>query len=115
MDEKRGTRYPVFGFVTGGTGAFNDGIPPQPYETFAYDLALHQAGIENFNVIPYTSVMPPEMRGNLVSITPEMNDKFPYLPFRPDLKDQFHHGAILEVIIAGHMQMFRTAEVVCHH
>ena len=102
MDEKRGPLYPVFGFVTGGTGAFNDGIPPQPYETFAYDLALHQAGIENFNVIPYTSVMPPEMRGNLVSITPEMNDKFPYLPFRPDLKDQFHHGAILEVIIAGH-------------
>ena len=68
MDEIRGTRYPIFGFVTGGTGAFNDGIPPQSYETFAYDLALHQAGIENFNVIPYTSVLPPEMRGNLVTI-----------------------------------------------
>ena len=101
MDEKRGTRYPIFGFVTGGTGAFNDGIPPQPYETFAYDLALHQAGIENFNVIPYTSVLPPEMRGNLVSITEETNTKFPYLPYRPDVRKQFHHGAVLEVIIAG--------------
>lgn len=71
MDEMKGTRYPIFGFVTGGTGAFNDGIPPQPYET--YNLALHEAGIENFNLIPYTSVMPLEIRGNLVTITPEMN------------------------------------------
>lgn len=71
MDEMKRTRYPIFGFVTGGTGAFNDGIPPQLYET--YNLALHEAGIENFNLIPYTSVMPLEIRGNLVTITPEMN------------------------------------------
>lgn len=102
MDEIRGTRYPVFGFVTGGTGAFNDGIPPQPYETFAYDLALREAAIENFNVIPYTSVLPPEIRGNLVTVTPDINKKFPYLPYRPDVTKQFHHGAVLEVIIAGH-------------
>ena len=101
MDEMRGTRYPIFGFVTGGTGFYNDGIPPQPYETVAYDLALYQAGIENFNVIPYTSVMPPEIRGQLVTITEEMNDKFKYLPYRPDVKDKFHHGAVLEVIMAG--------------
>ena len=97
----RGTRFPIFGFVTGGAGFFNDGIPPQPYETFAYDLALQEAAIENFNVVPYTSVMPPEMRGNLVTVTDEMNKKFGYLPYRPDIKDQFKHGAVLEVIMAG--------------
>lgn len=101
MTEERGTRYPTFGFITGGTGAFNDGIPPQPYETFAYDSALHMARIENFNVIPYTSVLPPEMRNNLVTITPEMNEKYPDTPYRPDLPEQFKHGAVLEVIIAG--------------
>lgn len=100
MDEQRGTRYPTFGFITGGTGAFNDGIPPQPYETFAYDLALQQGKIEDFNVVPYTSVLPPECRGNLVTITPEMNQKFPDVAYRPDLPKQFKHGAVLEVIIA---------------
>lgn len=101
MDEIRGTRYPTLGFVTGGTGVFNDGIPPQPFETFAYDLALQQAGIEDFNVIPYTSVLPPEIRGNLFTITQDYGNKYKYLPYRPDLKNQFHHGAVLEVIIAG--------------
>ena len=101
MDEQRGTRYPTFGFITGGTGAFNDGIPPQPYETFAYDSALRMARIEDFNVIPYTSVLPPECRGNLVTITKEMADKYPNHTYRPDLPEQFKHGAVLEVIIAG--------------
>ena len=31
-----------------------------PWETGAYDLALEEAGIENFNVVAYTSVIPPE-------------------------------------------------------
>lgn len=101
ISEKLGVRYPTFGFLTGGAGAFDDGIPPQPYETFAYDLALYQAGIENFNIIPYTSVLPPEMRGNIVTITKEMNQRFSDLPYRPDLKGKFHHGAVLEVIMAG--------------
>ena len=101
MDEQRGTRYPTFGFITGGTGAFNDGIPPQPYETFAYDSALRMARIEDFNVIPYTSVLPPECRGNLVTITKEMADIYPNPTYRPDLPEQFKHGAVLEVIIAG--------------
>ena len=101
ISEKLGVRYPIFGFLTGGAGAFDDGIPPQLYETFAYDLALYQAGIENFNIIPYTFVLPPEMRGNIVTITKEMNQRFSDLPSRPDLKRKFHHGAVLEVIMAG--------------
>lgn len=82
-----GTRYPTLAFYTGGAGQADDGIPPQPFETFCYDSALQQAKIENFNVIPYTSVLPPELFNNIVHV-----DK---------VKDQFKHGAVLEVIIAG--------------
>ena len=82
-----GTRYPTLAFYTGGAGQADDGIPPQPFETFCYDSALQQAKIENFNVIPYTSVLPPELFNNIVHID--------------QVKDQFKHGAVLEVIIAG--------------
>ena len=82
-----GTRYPTLAFHTGGTGQSDDGIPPQPFETFCYDSALTQAKIENFNVVPYTSVLPPELYNNIVPV--DKVTKF------------FKHGAVLEVIIAG--------------
>ena len=47
-----GTRYPTLGFYTGGAGQADDGIPPQPFETFCYDSALLQAKIQDFNVPP---------------------------------------------------------------
>ncbi len=50
-------------------------------ETGSYDAALHMAGIENYNVLLYTSVLPPE--------TVE-------LPHLPDI----HHGSVLEGIMA---------------
>lgn len=90
MEDKKmllGTRYPTLGFHTGGAGQSDDGIPPQPFETFCYDSALMEAKIENFNVVPYTSVLPPEMKGNILSV-----DRV--VPF-------FKHGAVLEVIMAG--------------
>ena len=46
-----------------------------------------QAKIENFNVIPYTSVLPKEIYGNIVPVERVSN--------------QFKHGAVLEVIMAG--------------
>ena len=61
-----GTRYPTLAFISGGVGEADDGIPPQPFETFCYDSALLQAKIENFNVIPYTSVLPKELYGNIL-------------------------------------------------
>ena len=64
-----GVRFPTLAFITGGAGQSNEGIPPQPFETFCYDSALMQAKIENFNV-----------------------DK---------VANQFKHGAVLEVIMAG--------------
>ena len=82
-----GTRYPTLAFHTGGTGQADDGIPPQPFETFCYDSALTQAKIENFNVVPYTSVLPPELYNNIVPVD--------------QVTKYFKHGAVLEVIIAG--------------
>lgn len=82
-----GTRYPTLAFHTGGAGQADDGIPPQPFETFCYDSALMQAKIENFNVIPYTSVLPKELYGKIYPV-----DK---------VTQFFKHGAVLEVIIAG--------------
>jgi arginine decarboxylase len=83
----QGTRYPTLGFTTGGTGEASDGIPPQPFETFCYDSALLAAKIHNFNVIPYTSVLPKEIFGRIVPVD--------------QVASQFHHGAVLEVIMAA--------------
>ena len=82
-----GVRFPTFAFITGGAGQANEGIPPQPFETFCYDSALTQAKIQDFNVVPYTSVLPPELYNNIVPV--DKVSKF------------FKHGAVLEVIIAG--------------
>lgn len=79
-----GPRIPTAYFVTTGTGESNEGIPPDPYETFSYDLALLEAGIENFNVVYYTSVLPAE------AVEVRLEEVKPY----------FHHGAVLEVIMA---------------
>lgn len=83
-----GVRYPTFAFITGGAGQADDGIPPQPFETFCYDSALLQAKIQDFNVVPYTSVLPPELFGNIVPVD--------------QVAHTFKHGAVLEVIMAGH-------------
>lgn len=80
-----GTRIPTAYFVTTGIGQSDEGIPPDPYETFSYDLALLDADIENFNVVYYTSVLPPESYE--VALTEA-------------LKKQFRHGAALESIMA---------------
>ena len=94
-----GVRFPTMAFITGGAGQADDGIPPQPFETFCYDSALLEARIENFNVVPYTSVLPKEMYGNIV-------------PINDDIVKQFKHGAVLEVIMddiaRGHAEMWLT-------
>ena len=87
MNNEYGTRYPTLAFISGGAGQANDGIPPQPFETFCYDSALLQAKIENFNVVPYTSVLPKELFGNIVPVD--------------QVAHTFKHGAVLEVIMAG--------------
>jgi arginine decarboxylase len=69
-------RIPKDYFWVIGWGESNVGI-----ETGSYDAALHMAGIENYNVMLYTSVLPPEAAE---------------LPQLPDI----HHGSVLEGIIA---------------
>lgn len=74
-----------FVVVTGaGQSDFGPGI--DPWETAAYDLALLDAGIENCNIVKYTSVLPPEAQ----EITYQE-------AFDAGL---FHHGMALETIMA---------------
>lgn len=80
-----GNRIPKDYFVTSGRGDTDIGPGEDPWETGSYDLALMDAKIENFNVITYTSVLPPEAR----EISIEEAEK------------TFHHGSVVEVIMAA--------------
>src|SRR5579864_1503178 len=71
-----GCRIPRNYFWVIGWGESDVGI-----ETGSYDAALTMAGIENFNIMLYTSVLPPEAVE---------------LAHLPDI----HHGSVLEGIIA---------------
>jgi arginine decarboxylase len=71
-----GCRIPKDYFWVIGWGDSDVGI-----ETGSYDAALDMAGIENYNVMLYTSVLPPEATE---------------LQHLPDI----HHGSVLEGIIA---------------
>ncbi|WP_250645583.1 pyruvoyl-dependent arginine decarboxylase [Salidesulfovibrio onnuriiensis] len=82
--ENFGPRIPTAYFAVTGVGQSDDGIPPDPYETFSYDLALLDAGIENFNVVYYTSVLPPE------------SYEVPFEKAKPYIR----HGSVLETIMA---------------
>jgi arginine decarboxylase len=57
-----GNRVPYEYFITQGKGESNAGSKGLPYETGSYDAALFNAGIQNANVIEYTSVMPTESK-----------------------------------------------------
>ena len=57
-----GNRLPYEYFITQGKGESNAGSKGLPYETGSYDAALFNAGIQNTNVIEYTSVMPTESK-----------------------------------------------------
>jgi pyruvoyl-dependent arginine decarboxylase len=53
-----GNRVPYEYFVTSGTGESDAGCDGLPYETGSYDQALTNAGIQNANIVEYTSVIP---------------------------------------------------------
>ena len=57
-----GNRIPYEYFITKGKGESTAGSEGLPYETGSYDAALNDAGIENSNVIEYTSVIPTEAK-----------------------------------------------------
>lgn len=62
MEIVLGNRVPYEYFITKGKGESNAGSEGLPYETGSYDAALNDAGIQNANVIEYTSVMPTEAK-----------------------------------------------------
>lgn len=80
-----GNRIPKDYFVTSGVGDTDIGPGQDPWETGSYDLALLEAKIENFNVVPYTSVLPPESTE---------------IPIEEATK-LFRHGAVIETIMAS--------------
>lgn len=53
-----GNRVPYEYFLTSGKGESDAGSEGLPYETGSYDAALNDAGIENANLMMYTSVIP---------------------------------------------------------
>jgi pyruvoyl-dependent arginine decarboxylase len=53
-----GNRVPYEYFITHGSGESNVGSEGLPYETGSYDEALTKAGIQNANIVEYTSVIP---------------------------------------------------------
>lgn len=57
-----GNRVPYEYFITSGKGESNAGSEGLPYETGSYDEALTDAGIENANIVEYTSVIPTEAK-----------------------------------------------------
>ena len=57
-----GNRVPYEYFITKGKGESNAGSAGLPYETGSYDAALNVAGIENANVVEYTSVIPKDAK-----------------------------------------------------
>ena len=57
-----GNRVPYEYFMTSGAGESDAGSKGLPFETGSYDEALTNAGIENANVIEYTSVIPTDAK-----------------------------------------------------
>ena len=84
--KRTGCRIPCEYVVVSGAGQSDEGPGIDPWETCAYDLALLEAGIENFNVVKYTSVLPPESR--------EIQMR------EAEAQGLIHHGAVLECIMA---------------
>lgn len=80
-----GNRIPKEYFVTQGKGDTDIGPGDDPWETGSYDLALMDAKIENFNVMQYTSVLPPEAKE---------------IPIE-EAQKKFHPGAVVETIMAS--------------
>ena len=79
-----GNRIPYEYFVTMGHNDTDLGPGDDHWETGSYDQALMNASIENFNVLKYTSVLPPESREITLS----------------EAKKYFHHGAAIETIMS---------------
>ena len=89
-----GPRIPEKWFWFRGVGTSYMGYGEDPYETFAYDSALRAGRIEDYNVVPYTSVLPKEAK----VIPPMIDGENNFV--RPD-SVVVHPGSVLEVIMSA--------------
>ena len=81
-----GARIPEKYVVVKGAGQTSFGPGIDPWETAAYDIALLDAGIENCNIVKYTSVLPPQSKP--ISMEEAIEDGL------------MHYGMVLESIMA---------------
>jgi arginine decarboxylase len=90
-----GNRIPKSWYWFQGLGVSSQGYGDNPYETFAYDIALKKGGVEDYNVVPYTSVLPRIAYGNIPApqIAPDGTIT------RPD-SVRVTPGSVLEVIMS---------------
>ena len=79
-----GNKVPFRYFLTKGKGESNYGGKGDPYEAGSYDGALNDAGIQNANIVKYTSVIPREC----VEIT------------KAEGKKSLHWGQVMDTIMA---------------
>ncbi|MCO5555056.1 hypothetical protein L7F22_008596 [Adiantum nelumboides] len=80
-----GPKVPKHYFVVQGFGQTDEGSGSDPWETDSFELALIDAGIKDFNIQLYSSVIPPQ--ATHVSLEAAR----PY----------FKHGSVLECIMAS--------------
>ena len=90
-----GNRVPKSWYWFQGLGVSTQGYGDNPYETFAYDIALRKGGVEDYNVMPYTSVLPRIAYGNI----PAPHDAPDGTITRPD-SVPVTPGSVLEVIMS---------------
>ncbi len=80
-----GNRIPKDYVMTKGYGDTDVGAGKKdPWEVGSFDIAQIRAGVENFNFVRYTSIIPPEATEVPIQIA----------------RTHFHHGAVMEAIIA---------------
>ncbi len=90
-----GNRIPKSWYWFQGLGVTSEGYGDNPYETFAYDIALKNGGVEDYNVVPYTSVLPRMAFGNIPAPQAAPDGSIT----RPD-SVHVTPGSVLEVIMS---------------
>lgn len=101
-----GNRIPRSWFWVQGLGVSDQGYGKDPFETFALDLALRAAGIEDYNVMTYSSVVPKVSYGNISR--PDIGDDGSIS--RPD-HVEVTPGSVLEAVLSEQSMAVPAGEV----
>ena len=96
-----GNRIPSKWFAFKSAGTSDQGFGTNPFETFSYDTALRNSLIEDYNVIPYTSVIPLESYGNIINYDEFFNLNIDNTVTRDEVQTPCHPGSVLEVIFSA--------------